>query len=99
MRKALNRLVRVQVLISETEREAFRVEAEREGQSLSGWLRERGLEGLDARSSRKKIGSVAELKKFFAACDRREKGRGEEPDWKEHLRVIDASRAAGQADT
>jgi len=99
MRKVPSRLVRVQVLISETEREAFRAEAEREGQSLSGWLRERGLEGLEARSSRKEISSVAELKKFFAACDRREKGRGAEPDWEEHLRVIDASRASGRSGT
>jgi len=66
-------------------------EAEREG--------ERGPERLEARSLRKKISNVAELKEFFVACDRREKGQGVEPEWEEHLRVIDASRARGRSDT
>lgn len=35
----------------------------------------------------------ADLERFFAACDGREQAR--EPDWDEHLEVIDASRRDG----
>lgn len=92
-----NRLVRIQVLLPESEREAFRREAERQGQSLSGWLRESGVERLDESGDRRKITTPAQLRKFFAACDRREQER--EPDWKEHLSVIDASRGRGRSGT
>jgi hypothetical protein len=36
------------------------------------------------------------LKAFFMACDAREHGR--EPDWKEHLAVIEQSKRAGMAE-
>ena len=35
--------------------------------------------------------TVEELEEFFKACDAME-GPGREPDWEEHLRVIDRSR-------
>jgi hypothetical protein len=34
--------VRIQVVVDEREREAFRAQARAEGRSLSGWLREEG---------------------------------------------------------
>jgi len=40
-----------------------------------------------------RLDSAARLNSFFAECDAREAGR--EPDWDEHRRVIDGSRAAG----
>jgi hypothetical protein len=95
--KVSKRLVRVQVLMTEAERETLRREAERQGQSLSGWLRERGVETLEAGREDKKISSAADLKRFFAECRRREKER--EPDWREHQRVIDASRGRGKTET
>lgn len=95
--KVSNRLVRIQVLLTESEREAFRREAERQGQSLSGWLRESGVERLDESGDRRKITTQAGLQKFFAECDRREKGR--EPDWEGHLRVMDSSRGRGRSGT
>ncbi len=97
MAKAHNSIVRVQVLIEATEREAFREVAEQEGKSLSGWLRESALERLEARKAASKITSVADLRKFFKACDLREKGR--EQDWQEHLRVMEDSRKHGQSPT
>ena len=95
--KVSSRVVRVQVLMSESEREAFRREAERQGQSLSGWLRERGVETLEERRAEKQIATAADLRKFFTECRRRENER--EPDWKKHLRVIEESRARGKSDT
>jgi hypothetical protein len=44
-----------------------------------------------------RITSVADLRKFFKACDLREKGR--EPNWKEHLKAMEESRKTGQSGT
>ena len=95
--KAHNSIVRVQVLIEETEREAFRQVAEQEGKSLSGWLRESALERLEATKAAARITSAADLRRFFKTCDLREKGR--EPDWQEHLKVMEESRATGRSRT
>jgi hypothetical protein len=82
--------------MTESERDAFRHEAERRGQSLSGWLRESGIERLEEESE-KRISTAADLKRFFAECRRQEKER--EPDWKDHLRTIELSRNRGRSDT
>jgi hypothetical protein len=92
-----NSIVRVQVLIEEREREAFRRVAKREGKSLSGWLRESALDRLEATKAAAKVSSVAHLKEFFKSCDLREKGR--EPDWEEHLNTIEQSRKTGRSGT
>jgi CRISPR/Cas system CSM-associated protein Csm2 small subunit len=92
-----NSVVRVQVLVEKGEREAFRQEAEREGKSLSGWLRESALDRLEATKAAAKMTSAAELRKFFKACDHREQGR--EPDWEEHLKAMEESRATGRSRT
>ena len=92
-----NGIVRVQVLVEATEREAFRQVAEQEGKSLSGWLRESALDRLEAAKAAAKMTSAADLRKFFKACDLREKGR--EPDWEEHLMVIEESRKTGRSGT
>jgi CRISPR/Cas system CSM-associated protein Csm2 small subunit len=94
---AHNSIVRVQVLIKEREREAFRQVAEQEGKSLSGWLRESALDRLEATKAANRITSAADLRKFFKACDRREKGR--EPDWEEHLETMEESRKTGRSRT
>jgi len=87
-------IVRVQVLIEEKEREAFRQAAEQEGKSLSGWMRESALDRLEATRADSKITSSADLRRFFKACDLREQGR--EPDWEDHLRVMEESRKKGR---
>ena len=87
---------RVQVLLAEAEQEHFRQQAEREGLSLSAWLRQAGQERLRSRRGRR-FSTRRDLRDFFRAIDAREKGR--EPDWEEHLSVIDRSRASGQSGT
>ncbi len=52
--------------------------------------RERG----SPRLSTDRFGSAADVERFFAACDARE-GPGVEPDWEEHLAVINESRSRG----
>lgn len=88
-------MTRVQVLVPEEEREAFRREARKEGRSLSAWLREAGRARLA--STKTKHMSLEELNAFFAASDVREQGR--EPDWEDHLKVIEASIRSGATDT
>ena len=88
--------IRVQVLLDEVEREAFRALARREGLSLSAWLRRAGKEKLLAKEQRKPIYDKDSLDRFFVACDGQ--GHGNEPDWEDHLKVINRSRASGQAD-
>jgi hypothetical protein len=92
-----SRIVRVQVIVDEMEREAFRQVAEQEGKSLSGWLRESALQRLEARKAESGIASAAGLKRFFKACRLREKER--EPDWEPHLRMMEESRQRGRSGT
>lgn len=85
--------MRIQVIVDEHEREAFRAQASAEGRSLSEWLREAGRERLE-RQRPEQLRTPEDLRRFFAACDERESGR--EPDWDEHLAVMGRSRAEGR---
>lgn len=87
---------KVQVLLDETEREAFREMAQREGLSLSAWLRKAGKEKLLAKKRHKIIYDKKSLRRFFKHCDALAKGQ--EPDWEDHLKVINRSRASGQGE-
>jgi hypothetical protein len=87
---------RIQIVVDAEERERFRRQAEQEGLSLSAWLR-RSAHARLAEQSRKELPRGVEgLRAFFARCDQRE--TGEEPNWDEHRRVIDASRRDGLTD-
>ena len=88
--------IRVQVVMDEMEREAFREAAVREGLSLSDWLRRAARSRLSSVEP-PKLDSVERLRVFFDECDERE--RGIEPDWREHLNVIEESKARGRSAT
>ena len=88
--------IKVQVLLDEIEKEAFRAMAQREGLSLSAWLRKAGKEKLLAKEQQKPIHDKDSLERFFRDCDA--KAQGTEPDWEDHLKVINRSRVSGQAD-
>ncbi|GJL54584.1 MAG: hypothetical protein NPIRA02_17160 [Nitrospirales bacterium] len=70
--------------------------AQREGLSLSAWLRKAGKEKLLANEQQKPIYNKESLERFFLKCDTQ--AQGTEPDWDDHLKVIHRSRASGQAD-
>ena len=89
-------VTRVQVVLQEEERERFRREADLQGQSLSAWLREAGRARVAARADRGPL-TAASLRAFFKSCDAREKGR--EPDWEQHLQVMEGSRRRGSSGT
>ena len=87
---------RVQVVMDEIEREAFRQAAAREGLSLSGWLRRAARNRLEE-ASHPKLSSAEDLRAFFNECDQREEGV--EPDWQQHRTVIEESKARGRSAT
>lgn len=89
--------IRVQVLLEEEEKELFVQEAQRAGMSLSAWIRDAGKERLKNRPARLKLETPDDLRVFFASCDSRQEGR--EPDWEEHLRVIERSKRGQAADS
>ena len=83
---------RIHLLIDERERDAFRARAAAEGLSLSEWLRAAARERLE-RERPMEITTVADLDRFFA--QRAATETGAEPDWEQHLEIIDRSRRAG----
>lgn len=87
---------RVQVVMDEVEREAFRRAAAREGLSLSDWIRRAARDRLQT-TGPARIRSIDELRAFFKECRQRE--QGDEPDWHEHRDVIEESKASGRANT
>lgn len=82
--------------MTEAEKARFERAAQREGMTLSAWLREAARERLEG-SGPPSLASGAELRAFFADCDLREKGA--EPDWETHRRIIEASKREGASDT
>jgi hypothetical protein len=88
--------VRVQVVMDELERERLRRAAEQEGLSLSDWLRRAARDRLRSMEA-PTLSTPEDLRAFFEECDRREQGK--EPDWKEHLAVIEESKASGRTRT
>ncbi len=86
---------RVQVVMDEEERETFRRVAEREGLSLSAWLREAAREKLESSEDRRVIKTAEELKRFLASCRQSEKGV--EPDWEQQKAMIERSARSGEA--
>lgn len=83
---------RVHLILDAAEHDAFRVRATEEGTSLSKWLRAAAREHL-ARSRPSRIHSVADLDRFFE--ERTAAEQGAEPDWEEHLAVMQRSRRDG----
>jgi predicted DNA-binding protein len=87
---------RVQVLLDQAEKLRLERGAKHLGRSLSAFMREAALHRLAELESKKSF-SKPELKEFFKQCNKLESGR--EPDWHEHLQVINASIRQGGSGT
>ncbi len=83
---------RIHLVIDERERDAFRARAAAEGLTLSEWLREAARERFE-RERPVEIRTVADLDRFFA--ERGAAEAGTEPDWEQHLDVMERSRRSG----
>jgi hypothetical protein len=77
---------RIHVVLDREEKERYRRLANREGKSLSEWLRDAARERVERSRESSSIDTAEGLRAFFDECDERESGR--EPDWEEHLQVI-----------
>jgi len=91
-------MARVQLVMPDADRDRFVDQARREGMSLSAWLRSAARERLEARQRVELFKSPEDVKQFFRSCAGLD-GPDTEPDWSEHLRVMNESRAAGVAGT
>ena len=84
-------MARVHLIIRDEDRDRFVHQARKEGLTLSAWLRTAAQERLEQKQRTDSFESPAHLEKFFMECDALE-GPDREPEWEEHLRVIDESR-------
>ena len=91
-------MARVQLVIPDADKERYVYQARREGMSLSAWLRAAAHDRLEKHQSHRKLESRDEMRAFWERCDA-EAGPGREPDWEEHLKVINESRARGFTNT
>ena len=91
-------MVRVQLVMPDADRELFVQQARREGMSFSAWMRAAARERLEASQNVKLFESPEDVKEFFRSCAALD-GPEMEPDWSEHLRVMNESRAAGVTGT
>ena len=91
-------MARVQLLIPDDDRDRFVHQAKQEGMTLSAWLRKAARQRLAAQQRPQAFESADDLEEFFQRCDELE-GAGAEPDWGEHLTVIEESRGRGASTT
>jgi hypothetical protein len=84
---------RIHIPIDEADKARYRLQAEREGKSLAGWLREAAEDRIRAAGAVRQLRTVASLESFFRECDERE--TKPEPDWADHRKVIAQSRTEG----
>jgi hypothetical protein len=88
---------RVQVILKPEEKIRLQRQAEREGSSLSAWLRQVALERLAQCAANARFATSSELREFFQRCDGMEPGQ--EPDWELQRGVIEQSRRSGITNT
>ena len=91
-------MARVQLIVPNEDRDRYVHQARREGLTLSAWLRAAAQDRLEKHQTSKRFKSIEDLNQFFAECDELV-GPGTEPDWGEHLTVINESRGRGAAPT
>lgn len=88
-------MARVQLVIPDEDRDRFAHQARMEGMSFSAWVRAAARQRLEDRQRVDLFKSPAQLDEFFRECDALE-GPDREPEWEQHLRVMDESRRRGQ---
>jgi predicted DNA-binding protein len=87
---------RIHIVLPAEEKERYRAIAEREGTTLSRWIREAVRERATRYDVERKLDTVEDLESFFQECDQLHQGTdAAEPDWEEHERLIHESRTGG----
>ena len=88
----------VQLEVPDEDRDRFVHKARREGLTLSAWLLAAARARLKEGQGSARFASPEELVAFFRECDALP-GPDREPDWEDHLRVIEESRRRGATGT
>ena len=96
--EASSKMARVQLVIPDEDRDRFLHQAQRERMTLSAWLWAAARARLEAGQQAEPFKAPADLEEFFHSCDALEE-TGPEPEWEEHLRVINESRRQGVSGT
>lgn len=91
-------MARVHLVIPDDDRARFGLQAHREGLSLSAWLCAAARERLDRQARAERFTSRDDLTEFFSECDVLP-GPRTEPDWEQHLVIIDRSRRGATTKT
>lgn len=91
-------MARVQLIIRDDDRSRYIYQARKEGLTLSAWLRAAADERLERNSRVQLFKSAADLENFFTECDKINFS-GIEPDWEQHLSVINKARNRGTTNT
>ena len=89
-------MARVQLVMPDEDRQNFIAQARREGMSLSAWLRAAARDRLESRKNVRLFESPEDVEEFFRSCAALD-GPETEPDWSDHLRVMNKSRERGVA--
>ena len=89
-------MARVQLIMPNKDRDRFVHQARREGMTLSAWLRAAAHQRLGGQQESRFFRNAGDLRAFFRKCDELE-GPEKEPDWEQHLRVIEQSRGRGSS--
>ena len=85
------KMARVQILIPDEDRDRLVHQASKEGMTFSAWLRAAAHQRLAAKQRSRPFESAEDIEAFFRQCDALE-GPETEPNWDEHLAVIDESK-------
>ena len=91
-------MAKVQLTITDEECDRFVLQAQSEGLSLCAWLRAIANKRIEEKQRAERFVSTVDVDAFFKACGKL-KGPESEPDWEEHLNVMEQSRACGLSDT
>lgn len=87
---------RIHIVLPLGEKERYRAIAEREGTTLSSWIRDALRERASKYDVDRKLDTADDLEAFFRECDELHGNAGEtEPDWDDHERLIHEARAQG----
>ena len=86
------------MVIPDQDREMFAHQARLEGMTFSAWMRAAARDRLEESQRSERFESSEQWEEFFRMCDALP-GPETEPDWEEHLRVINESRLSGSTGT
>jgi predicted DNA-binding protein len=91
---------RIHIVLPTEEKERYRAIAEREGTTLSRWIRGAVRERAATYHLEHKLDTVEELEAFFEKCDQLHDGSDlSEPEWEDHKKLIQESRTGGSEAT